>query len=103
MMKMMMTKIGKEMTNNTKNKTKDKKNRNTTTMRKGNNEILINQLKIRDKEEAEIGIRKDKDSKNKKGIQKNPEKKQVKNLKTSKVTNKTTISPPQGKCKDGNK
>ena len=70
MMKMTTTKIGKEMANNTKNKTKDKKNRNTTTMRKGNNEILINQLKIRDKEEAEIGIRKDKDSKNKKGIQK---------------------------------
>ena len=101
-MMMMMTKIGKEMVNNTKNKTKDKKNRNIT-MHKGNKEALINQIKTRNKEEIDIGIRKDRDRKDKRGVLKNSERKQAKNLKITEVINKITINRPKGKCKDENK
>ena len=98
----MMTKIGKEMVNNTKNKTKDRKSRNIT-MHKGNKETLTSQVKTRDKEETDIGTRKDRDRKNKRGVLKNSERKQAKNLKITEVINKITINRPKEKCKDENK
>ena len=62
-------KIGKEMISNTKNKTKDRKNRNTI-MHKDNKEASTNQARTRDEEETDKGTRKGRDRKKKKEMQK---------------------------------